>query len=446
MDLAINKIVTEIQSIATNESLNGELEPLKPRKQPKKFNPLDEKKQKKLKKYPGGIKDKDQVEKSVTSEPENTFTTGSTVFVTRSKRMRKEDLKPLDAGHQVKEERVRRETLDIPIATGTTAATEETPIEVTTTTNLIEEDTLLNYTGDPFVSTSSLDGNLEEFANEAMNVTEGEGEEPSVSPIPPSNEPVLTTIQPEVNHEISGTPHSAQPKGAITHPMHISSDMTKEQLERAQPQSPPPPAQQPKDKILANQQQQQDHFVPPMLLVKAKFQAKQPVNKQHIDAQENLTTFDAGNSTANSSDHQIQHTLESPMMETTNDISKFYPASTEKAATAMNEENKVLVDIPTEHGEEKNSSVTPVEENVKTTTTVTVPSTITIPTSTESPLVTSSTAEKVEEATTTAADPVKVQHSEFSFSNIENYQPYRPNRRRSLTKPRSHSYLRKILG
>lgn len=35
-------------------------------------------------------------------------------------------------------------------------------------------------------------------------------------------------------------------------------------------------------------------------------------------------------------------------------------------------------------------------------------------------------------------------HSDFT--NAENYQPYRPNRRRSLTKPEVHTYIKKILG
>lgn len=445
MDQAINKIVTEIQSIATNDSLNGELEPLKPRKQPKKFNPMAEKK---LKQFRKAEKTVSQAERSLTTDR-----TDPTETLPHIKRMRPEDYKRIDleanAEAHSREERVRRETLNIPLSTGATA-TEEGNAAITTTA--MEEGTLFiaNYTEDSLssssatTSSSGVDGNLD-WNNGDENVTQEEDAELSAASESAKTETLQlsSTVPSETLPtmiEISGTPHSAQPKGSITHPMHISSDMTKELLETPPPAvQEQPPTKSKKDKERAMMANQQDHFVPPMLLVKAKFTP----GKQHIDAQENLTTFDGVPA-------EIQHTIESPIMETTNDISKFYPASTEKA---MIPENKMLVEIPEPAANINTTSVAPTaalvpkkgyQSSTEAASTMTV---LTSSASTPADAITGTTESPVTISTTTQeAETKEAPRSEFSFTNIENYQPYRPNRRRSLTKPASRSYLRRILG
>lgn len=47
---------------------------------------------------------------------------------------------------------------------------------------------------------------------------------------------------------------------------------------------------------------------------------------------------------------------------------------------------------------------------------------------------------------TTVSDLLSIDTHAKDFNNSENYQPYRPNRRRSLTKPESRSYVKKIFG
>lgn len=378
-DAAINKIVTEIQSIATNDSLNGELEPLKPKKQPKKFNPLDKKKVKRvfLEKEAKMGKKVSQAEHSLTADR-----TAPTEILPRSKKMREEDLRPMEG--EKKEERVRRETLTMPSSTA-----DEMEVYVATTGNSIDEEalTLSNYTTeeDYSVSPTPEDESFDWTSEGVNNVTEPDIE--STSSAPDTTEALTTTTNQPVILKVSATTTRSEPQATqrpITHPIHVASDTLKE-------------VEEPPKKQVANQQ---DHFIPPMLLVKAKFTSP-------VDA---------------------QHTIETPLQETTiNDISKFYPASTEKT---ISEGNKILVEIP-----EHNSTLDAVATS----------------TSSHLPLPVASQTANTEAAASVSASPetpkeAETQKSEFSFNNVENYQPYRPNRRRALTKPASHSYLRRILG
>lgn len=461
MASAINKIVTEFQSIATNDSLNAELQPMKPRKQlPKTKKPIPvEKKFKRiqLEKEQRGtttttvmatmeLAKTSASDKEETEEQIGVTNSGESEHLPRSKKMRVEDLKS-----STREERVRRETQNVPISTaGASVIHLSTTVSIPLVTEQAEEqDDLMNSTGTLFLSnTNRTEGELGSGGYWPMyngqNLT-GDMDEDAENT--PSSSPVslISTTESDNNVERFGVPHSAQPKGAITHPLLISSDMTKELNEIVEEK-----VHKSNKRILADHQ---DHFVPPMLMVKSKFVA----GKQHIDAQENLTTFDA-NETA-----PINFTASS-QVEASNDISKFYPASTEKPSEV--EVEQVLEKIPEPVLKVSESSIivtTTVDAVSSAAPDSTSPSLSASPaTETDSPSsaapsihppeeTITSTGSVIEVAETVAADAAVAAkepsyHSEFSFSNIENYKPYRPNRRRMLTKPRSHSYLRKILG
>lgn len=424
---AINKIVTEIQSIATNDSLNGEL--LSVQVKPRKQLPKEKKRIPSEKKFKRIQLEKLQREANRRSiihgaENENREKEEAGVAVTgadeldplpREKKMRAEDLKSLTAttndqgeGTTAKEERVRRETFRV---VSTEASANDYLDEVVSNTSepAIEEEQkrveeaemdekyLIEFHGGLLnMSMSSEDWAAYNNEEPVHNFTIADTDSPQLPPVTiPSAEVAL--------EERNGTPHSAQPKGAITHPMHISSDMTKELLDAVDEK-----AQQNNKKLLASQQQQ-DHFVPPMLLVKAKFT---PAKQQppHVDLQENVRI----------QSNQIDS--ESPLAESTNDISKFYPASTGKP----NQGPTILADDAMKNGE---NSISDSDSF-----------------SSPTPVISLAASTQGTESGSGAAETVKKYHSEFTFSNIENYKPYRPNRRRVLTKPETHSYLRKILG
>ena len=428
MDSAINKIVTEIQSIATNDSLNGELEPLKPRKT-KKYNSMGEKKYKKV--SLAKVTEKPLKPVTLRTSPS---TIADKEILPRVKKMRPEDLKHnadtlVDELAMTREDRVRRETLNLPMSTGAAAVeeTEETVQDNSTTPSSVDDDLFLisNGTDDTLVSVTTLEENLDSW----NNGTEVEVESSSPAPVEEDAPTVVTTTTQQLPLEISGTPHSAQPKGSITHPMHISSDMTKE-LNEVLPQK--------KIKVV----NQQDHFVPPLLL------AKFTPGKQHVDTHENLLE-------SNFTSPPTDNTIESPAMETTNDISKFYPASTPKAIASdhSDQEHKIIVEgLPEVNVTEETPSTVKVEVSSSTVDSSASTTTTLLPEASSTPAVTTTTTVEPVTSETPTTAPAKADeepqkyHSEFSFTNVENYHPYRPNRRRSLTKHSSHSFLRKILG
>lgn len=421
-DTAINKIVSEIQSITTNETLSRELEPMKPRKQQplKKYNPAEKKKYKK------SSEDRKYM-KTVLKADSLTTTTmvaeTKTLAVDELNKQTK-DIELADAN--VREERVRRETLETSSSTtgGTRKDEPEAEINISSTTaeNSFTENLFVeSYSEDPIsasVGLTTVDGGEETTEAELItNVTE----------LDRSTFATTTTITEEINHltttttplietidqsttksemdDFSSAVHTDPPKGTISHPMHMSTDMTREQ-EAMQLRE--------KEKKATNPQ---DHFVPPMLLVKAKFTAiKQHVNNMMI----NSANYDGQK-------ENRHNAIETQIGEATNDISKFYPASTEKAQ--LNEDKEVLLEIPQDMWNKSTSTAASVVPNETTT----------------------ANEDKLEVEPPTKVpgevkDEAKKYHSEFTFSNIENYKPYRPNRRRQLTKSPSHSYLRKILG
>uniref|UniRef100_A0A182QM41 C-type lectin domain-containing protein n=1 Tax=Anopheles farauti TaxID=69004 RepID=A0A182QM41_9DIPT len=86
-----------------------------------------------------------------------------------------------------------------------------------------------------------------------------------------------------------------------------------------------------------------------------------------------------------------------------------------------------------------------------TTTTVTITTSAT-PTGVASTIPTNAHDEAQQQSAEEHADGDETENSELhnSFSNVENYQPYKPNRHRTLTKPEVHNnhgaYIKKILG
>ncbi|GAB0094064.1 hypothetical protein DMENIID0001_092850 [Sergentomyia squamirostris] len=267
------------------------------------------------------------------------------------------------------------------------------------------------------------------------------------------SEPPETAIANEVIPVLPGNPVIFTEEGTgknIVHPMHISSDSSKQATSGFSKSH---------RKEEATQVSADDHFIPPMLLVKAKFTSA-PSTRPHLE-----TVTESPNSTINSVD-------ENHIKEESSEGSAAVQAKENATETEAQEEGSTSDDLPSSSPTASppvshSSAVTDKKELIQEVT----------PSSTPSPAPSAAASMNTESLQTTAKDgnndqnqpdstPAAVESAdttlspsssnyllaqrrldyENSFSNIENYQPYRPNRRRSLTKPDSVSYLKKILG
>ncbi|XP_053681681.1 uncharacterized protein LOC128732456 [Sabethes cyaneus] len=258
-----------------------------------------------------------------------------------------------------------------------------------------------------------------------------------------------------------------------------------------------------------------DHFIPPMLLVKARFTS----TKNHVETTsttELVTTTSQTSEPAVSTEQKTSPTMTTEVVttpeESTSVVSEV--ASSEKTSTSESDTTTVAHQIVEITFDDKELSTkigtlsittrpfTTVEETKSTTVSAQITTTAAIASSTEpvSTLLLFSTAQPTTTTTTTtppappsspssssitpkttvALTSAPVEHEpqpdeleedinhdssddlelddqdhphkdlHNSFSNIENYQPYKPNRRRTLTKPEVHSnhgnYIKKILG
>ncbi|XP_055524159.1 transcription initiation factor TFIID subunit 12-like, partial [Wyeomyia smithii] len=256
-----------------------------------------------------------------------------------------------------------------------------------------------------------------------------------------------------------------------------------------------------------------DHFIPPMLLVKARFTS----TKTHVEP---IATTELVSETTQTSESTVSTMQTSSPALTSEDVTApgEVPSTVSELTTAksspLETETTVahqIVEItfddkelsskigtlsittrPFTTVEAKTSTVSPQSTTVNNVTSTsgqsstqpdsTVPvspsSTLSTTTSTTTVAPTSTASSSTTTTTTTVAVPTEhelqrdepeeevtnhesddelddqqhQQHPELhnSFSNIENYQPYKPNRHRSLTKPEVHSncgnYIKKILG
>ncbi|XP_055622118.1 serine-rich adhesin for platelets [Toxorhynchites rutilus septentrionalis] len=269
-----------------------------------------------------------------------------------------------------------------------------------------------------------------------------------------------------------------------------------------------------------------DHFIPPMLMVKARFTS----TKSHIDAttasehstetseptipsstvpptsttEQLTTTIVSVDSAQNNSEVQLTELddktstveiLHSSEAETTTnhqivEITFDDKELTSKFGTLSITTRPFPSDAIKTSTETIESTTTVASTTQKNTTTIheTSPSAVILSTSTatseiiqrsSTPTLTSTITTTTAPTTTTVPTPAPIEHELLedqedheqgegedhqteeddehhnqelhnSFSNIENYQPYKPNRHRSLTKPEVHNnhgnYIKKILG
>ncbi|XP_055712964.1 uncharacterized protein LOC129807609 [Phlebotomus papatasi] len=232
----------------------------------------------------------------------------------------------------------------------------------------------------------------------------------------------------------------------IIHPLHISSDSSKQASGFIKP---------PHRKEESTQLTADDHFIPPMLLVKAKFTASS--TRSHFEV-----VTESPNSTSNSSDGN-------PIKQVTAEESLAKESETETNNTGSTLTSDLPSSLPTVSPPVHNGAITDKSELIQEVTPSSpatrqslAPSGSTVSGesvrgNTESANANISQSKKVTSTTESVETTISPSNSNYllaqrrldyenSFSNIENYQPYRPNRRRSLTKPDSVSYLKKILG
>lgn len=114
------------------------------------------------------------------------------------------------------------------------------------------------------------------------------------------------------------------------------------------------------------------------------------------------------------------------------------PAITENDQFIATESASNLVTI---HKSEKRAP--PSEQSTQPPTTISATTENATPTKSED---ISTTSPSDLPATTIVSDLLSIDTHAKDFNNSENFQPYRPNRRRSLTKPESKSYVKKIFG
>uniref|UniRef100_A0A1B0CEE9 C-type lectin domain-containing protein n=1 Tax=Lutzomyia longipalpis TaxID=7200 RepID=A0A1B0CEE9_LUTLO len=240
----------------------------------------------------------------------------------------------------------------------------------------------------------------------------------------------------------------------IIHPMHISSDSSKQASGFVKPLHRKDNSQQ----VSAD-----DHFIPPMLLVKAKFTAMPP--KSHFELAtestiSSVTNFSEASEVRETSEEMPDGKKNSTEAENRDDSSTSgdLPSSSPTVSPPVNngaitDKSELIQEVtssPPSPSQHREPSVAPsgptgsdgesgrdgITEDAsadtthgdKSTSTATVQETTLSPSSSNYLLA------------------QRRLDYENSFSNIENYHPYRPNRRRSLTKPDSVSYLKKILG
>ncbi|XP_059615589.1 uncharacterized protein LOC132261078 [Phlebotomus argentipes] len=248
---------------------------------------------------------------------------------------------------------------------------------------------------------------------------------------------ITNDIVPPVGGQASSTDEGTGKN--IIHPLHISSDSSKQASGFVKPHR----------KDDSPQVSPDDHFIPPMLLVKAKFTATS--TRSHLEV-----ATESPNSTLNSSDgSQTDKAAEEVPT----------PARDNATDTESRDETSTVGELPssspTVSPPVNNGAITDKAELIQEVTT-SAPSSRQPPSDTSeggkgataedatSQADKSSSAAELETTLSPSSSSFLLAQRrldyENSFSNIENYQPYRPNRRRSLTKPDSVSYLKKILG
>ncbi|CAD7089863.1 unnamed protein product [Hermetia illucens] len=213
-----------------------------------------------------------------------------------------------------------------------------------------------------------------------------------------------------------------------------------------------------------------NHFIPPMLLVKSHYTSLKP----HPEGETAPITNLKVESTTLNHDITSQTTFGTTMNSTTHttlitDSAKVANTTFQPSQASQNTQHHQIVEIKI--GSSENPSVFSITTRPTTTTStspVTQDSTMANPiTETESNVHSDPSSTRVQteqqqptqshneipaamvntnsEATSEQTDSQET-HAKNKFSNEENYQPYRPNRRRSLTKPETTNYLKKILG
>uniref|UniRef100_A0A6B2EFG8 Putative proteoglycan 4-like protein n=1 Tax=Phlebotomus kandelakii TaxID=1109342 RepID=A0A6B2EFG8_9DIPT len=227
----------------------------------------------------------------------------------------------------------------------------------------------------------------------------------------------------------------------IIHPLHISSDSSKQASGFVKT-----PRRE------SSQQSQDDHFIPPMLLVKAKFTATSTRSHFEVATESPNSTINSpeGNQTEGAAEDIRENATETDNKEessTPDDLPSSSPtvsppvnngAITDKVELIQ----EVTPSVSSSRQSPAPSGATVSGESVRGTTED-------VNSTSQGDKSTSVATDQETTLSPSSSNYLLAQRRldyENSFSNIENYQPYRPNRRRSLTKPDSVSYLKKILG
>lgn len=460
VSLAINKIVTEIQSISSSDNnennelrnLNAELAAAAsvPKSEVdviyQKDTNLITKKVKYLhkeKKANGKLAKEKRINKSIDEEemmqgddPKSAVlsTTSSaldsTEILQHVKKMLPQDLRKREDEQATSSTVDSKSTTNLPILTEDRLR-RETQISETSISTEIPSTTIIQSDTTPsLLSTSSSTEPPETLLSSTENSLDINLTHSSE---PPSN--VITTSDATTAENLIPPTQQPQSKGTLIHPLHISSDMSK-----AVTQNPGPIVQKHNHTVY---NENDDHFVPPMLLVKAKFTSS---GKIHPEVYDPSLLQDLTPAPDHKTDSTTRQHVNATASSTTNDISKFYPASTEKQSLENEVRPTKVVESTTVGHLTPSSTTTSTEIPVKSTEIASTPETVNSVKENEfSDQTDSDDGNELQHVDKPHTHPLHAEY-ENSFSNIENYKPYRPNRRRALTKPESVSYLKKILG